>query len=140
MSEAKFSCAIKADFEKIWQALMEEIETPQSFNPGILGVKIIERFHDGVLRQVSVPDADVREKVVFDYEKRTVKSQLVGHPSLVGMLTKKIVTDPKESAQFLIECEFEWESVDERVDEMIRRNMQEFISRGLQTVKARAEA
>ena len=140
MSEAKFSCAIQADFEKIWQALMEEIETPQSFNPGILGVKIIERFHDGVLRQVSVPDADVREKVVFDYDKRSLRSQLVGHPSLVGVLKKQIVVDPTNPNGFLIEGEFEWESVDEKVDEMIRRNMQGFISQSLQMVKKRAEA
>lgn len=139
MSEAQFVCHINATFESIWKALMDEIEHPEVYNPGILGAKILERFHDGVLRSVNVPDAEVREKVVYDYDKRLIKSNLVGHPSLVGLLTKSILEDSGAN-RFRIECHFEWESIDERVDQMIRRNMEGFIMRGLAQVKANAES
>lgn len=139
MSQAQFTCQVHAPFERIWQTLMDEIEHPQDYNPGILGAKILERFHDGVLRSVSVPDADVREKIVYDYDKRQITSNLVGHPSLVGLLTKVIKEKEDQPGTFIIESHFEWESVDEKVDQMIRRNMESFIMRGLDHVKLRAE-
>ncbi|MFW7379061.1 MAG: SRPBCC family protein [Oligoflexus sp.] len=139
MSQAQFTCQIHAPFERIWRTLMDEIEHPESYNPGILGVQILERFHDGVLRSVSVPDADVREKVVYDYDKRKIQSSLVGHPSLVGILTKEIKEDETNPGCFQIESNFEWESVDEKVDMMIRRNMEAFIMRGLDQVRKKAE-
>jgi hypothetical protein len=139
MSQASFTCHIKAPFKVIWDTLMDEIEHPQTYNSGILGAKIIERFHDGVLRSVGVPDANVREKVVFNYDKRRIQSNLVGHPSLVGILTKTIKPTEDDSLGFIIHCDFEWESTDEKVDQMIRRNMEGFIMRGLDHVRTVAE-
>ena len=44
---------------------MDEVENPHLYNRNIKGVEVLERFHDGILRVVSVPDAKVREKFVF---------------------------------------------------------------------------
>lgn len=139
MSKAQFNCTIHAPFEQIWQTLMHELDHPDEFNEGILGVRILERFNDGVLRSVTVPDADVREKVVYDYEKRTLVSSLVGHPSLVGALTRKLVATNEVDTEYEVQCFFEWESNDTSVDDMIRRNMESFIMSGLKRVKSIAE-
>lgn len=139
MSEARFSCTMQASFDRIWDTLMDEIEHPERYNSGILGVEMLERFHDGVLRSVKVPDADVREKVVYDYDKRQICCNLVGHPSLVGLLTKTIRPSESRPDCFTIDCHFEWESIDEQVDRMIRRNMEDFIMRGLDNVRLSAE-
>ena len=74
MSNLSFKCEVKAPLEQLWNTLMDEVEHPDSYNSGILGVDILERFHDGVLRSVKVPDADVREKVLFDFKNLTVES------------------------------------------------------------------
>lgn len=139
MSQAQFNCTIHASFEQIWQTLMHELDHPDEFNEGILGVRILERFNDGVLRSVTVPDADVREKIVYDYDKRTLVSNLVGHPSLVGALTRKIVAKNDLDNEYDVQCFFEWESTDASVDDMIRRNMETFIMSGLKRVKLIAE-
>ncbi len=142
MSKAQFSSLIAAPFETIWQVLMDEVEAPQNYNPGILASEIFERFHDGVLRLVKVPDADVREKVVFNYEKRQIQSNLVGHPSLVGVLTQSVFPheDDGHAPSYRIDCTLEWDSIDESIDKMIRRNMETFFMRGLENVKRKAEA
>lgn len=142
MSKAQFSSLIAAPFDTIWQVLMDEVESPQDYNPGILGSEIIERFHDGVLRLVKVPDADVREKVVFDYSKRQIQSNLVGHPSLVGVLTQNVFPheDDGKAPSYRIDCVLEWESIDESIDKMVRRNMETFFMIGLDNVKKKAEA
>jgi hypothetical protein len=118
---------------------MEEMEHPEQFNKGILGSRILERFNNGILRVTSVPDADVREKIVFDYKKGTLSSQLVGHPVLVGVIEKKIVPHPELKDSFFLESHIEWETTSAPVDSMIRRNMERFVTQSLESVKSTAE-
>lgn len=140
MSNLSFKCEVKAPLEQLWNTLMDEVEHPDSYNSGILGVDILERFHDGVLRSVKVPDADVREKVLFDFKNLTVESKLVGHPSLVGVIKKVITPIEGNEGTFILESQIAWETTDDRVDGMIRRNMESFITMGLEQVKKRAES
>lgn len=138
MSDANFTCSINASFETLWKILIDEAEHPNLYNSKILGVEILERFNDGVLRSVEVPDAHVREKIVFNFDKRTIKSSLVGHPSLVGVITKTVT--PKGESSCELKSSVTWESVDDRVDGMIRRNIESFMTQGLEKVKEKAEA
>lgn len=137
MSEANFSCQVASSFEGLWKTLLDEGENPHRYNPGILDCEILERFNDGLLRLVKVPDGEVREKVIFDYNKKMIKSSLVGHPSLVGVVAKKISGDEKA---WTINSTVEWDSIDDRVDGMIRRNMESFITTSMEAVKKKAEA
>lgn len=140
MENSRFECTINAPFEVIWDVLKEEIEQPQAFNPGIKGVKILERFNGGVLRSVAVPDADVREKVLYDINKKTITSNLVGHPQLFGVIQKTLrpVAEGRDDA-FTLAAWVEWESKDDRVFGMIKRNIEGFIMNGLKQVKTKAE-
>ncbi len=140
MSEQSFRCEVQATYDHLWSALMEELEHPERFNQGILKSRILERFNRGVLRVVSVPDADVRERITFDDEKGTISSQLVGHPVLVGVIEKKVYPHPSSQGIFILESHIEWESINEKVDQMIRRNVERFVTQSLRSVQATAEA
>lgn len=140
MSEQSFRCDVQASYDHLWSALMEELEHPERFNAGILSSRILERFNSGVLRVVSVPDADVRERITFDEDKGTIVSQLVGHPVLVGVIEKKIKPHPDRPQVFSLESHIEWESINEQVDQMIRRNVERFVTQSLRSVQATAEA
>lgn len=140
MSEKSFRCEVYASFDQLWNTLMDELEHPERFNEGILGSRILERFNNGVLRVVSVPDADVRERINYDDEAGTITSQLVGHPVLVGVIEKKISPLSGRPGVFILESHIEWESISEKVDQMIRRNVERFVTQSLQAVKTAAEA
>jgi hypothetical protein len=131
----RFTKTVNATFENVWKILMDDVEHPAEFSKTILKSKIIERFHNGVLRVVSVPDADVRQRITFDYEHRKIRSELVGHPSLVGTITEEL----SGTDNVMIECEVEWASIDKGVGEMVRRNVEFFISERIDNVKKRAE-
>lgn len=137
MATVDFQCEVKADYDHLWKSLIAELEHPEQFNKGIMQSRILERFNNGVLRSISVPDADVREKIVFEYEKGLVSSQLVGHADLVGVIQKRI----QRSAEgyCTLSSHIEWESKSERVDSMIRRNVESFVTQTLESVKKRAE-
>jgi hypothetical protein len=138
MATVDFQCEVKADYDHLWKSLIAELEHPEQFNRGILQSKIIERFNNGVLRSISVPDANVREKITYEYDKGLVSSHLVGHPDLVGVIEKRIKAGAKGLCQ--LSSHIEWESKSERVDSMIRRNVERFVMQTLEEVKKRAEA
>lgn len=137
MASVDFQCEVKANFDHLWKSLIQELEHPEEFNKGIMQSRIIERFNNGVLRTIAVPDADVREKIVYEYEKGVVTSTLVGHPELVGTIEKRI---KKVSDQVCtLSSHIEWESKSPRVDSMIQRNVEKFVTQTLESVKKRAE-
>jgi len=139
MASEHFRCSVKAPFDRLWQTLMEEVEHPERFNKGILKSKILERFNNGVLRTVSVPDADVRERVTYRYENGEIASQLVGHPDLVGVIEKRVSPNAADPESWILESFIEWESISPRVDHMIRRNVERFVTQSLENVKKMAE-
>ncbi len=139
LSERHYRSEVRAPFEHAWKALMDEIEHPEHFNRGILKSRILERFNSGVLRVVSVPDADVREKITFDFESGSIESHLVGHPVLVGVIRKELKPDPSDPSRLMLESHIEWESNSEAVDSMIRRNVERFVTQSLEAVKSTAE-
>jgi hypothetical protein len=139
MSQGFFSCTINAPFDKIWDILMDEVENPQRYSDKILDVKILERFHDGVLRLVSVRDADVRERVEYNYQRKEITSTLVGHPNLNGKITKRITSAVPDEPPFKVDSEIDWQSNDSEVASMIRRNMESFATTSLTKVKELAE-
>ncbi len=139
MATIDFQCEVKTSYDHLWKSLIAELEHPEKFNQGIMQSRILERFNNGVLRQISVPDADVREKITYFYEKGVVSSQLVGHPELVGTIEKRIRKTDKPD-QCILSSHIEWESNSQRVDSMIRRNVERFVTQTLEAVKKRAEA
>lgn len=139
MANEHFRCSVKAPFDRLWQALMDEVEHPERFNQGILKSKILERFNNGILRCVSVPDADVRERVTYRYESGEIASQLIGHPDLVGLIEKKVSPDKNDPDSWILESSIAWESTSERVNHMIRRNLERFVTQSLENVKKLAE-
>lgn len=139
MASIDFQCEVKASYEHIWKTLIEELEHPELFNKNIQKSKILERFNNGVLRTISVPDADVREKITYSYEAATVTSHLVGHPELVGVIEKRVRKHPEKAETWFLSSHIEWESNSDRVASMIRRNVERFVTQTLEAVKRRAE-
>lgn len=137
MTKATFQCVVSSEFDVLWKVLMDEIEHPENYNPGIKAVEIIERFNNGVLRCVSVPDADVRERVEFKYDQGLIVSTMVGHPQLEGVIKRTI---SKADDGLVLESQVEWQSVDQKVDQMLRRNVENFVMNGFGQVKVVAEA
>ena len=139
MSTEHYDCRIQSSMDTLWSVLMDEVEHPQDYSNTILDVEVLERFHDGILRCISVPDAKVREKVIFDYDARRIDSSLVGHPSLVCHISKQVL--PGDVAgEHILRSTLEWKSTDESVHQMIRRNIADFVKDEQEKVKRRVES
>ena len=138
MTTERYECPIQCSMDTLWSVLMDEVEHPEEYSETIMDVEVLERFHDGILRCLSVPDAKVREKVIFDYDRRRIDSSLVGHPSLVGHIFKQILPGG-EPGELILRSTLEWKSTDESVDRMIRRNIGDFVRDEQEKVRRRVE-
>lgn len=140
MYSATFRTGINASFDKLWEILLDEMEHPENYSSKIQKTVILERFAGGILRQVTVPDADVREKFNYDYEKKLISSNLVGHPHIVGLLKKSVSQDIEHPERLILESSLEWQTTDESVDAMLRRNVAKFVMDSLEKIKSKAES
>ena len=138
MTTERYECPIQSSMDTLWSVLMDEVEHPEEYSDTIMDVEVLERFHDGILRRLSVPDARVREKVIFDYDRRRIDSSLVGHPSLVGHISKQILPGGNPG-ELILRSTLEWKSTDESVDRMIRRNIGDFVRDEQEKVRRRVE-
>ncbi len=139
MSEASYRLEINAPIETIWQIMLEEFDRPDRFSNTIKTSKVIERFPDGLLREISVPDASLREKITYNFSRKEVVSNIVGHPHIVGTITKRLVPDPSCADKWYLESDLEWEATDVGVENMLRRNVKEFVMERLQMVRTESE-
>jgi hypothetical protein len=137
---ATFRTNIKASYDKLWEILLDEMEHPENYSPNVLESCILERFPGGLLRKVAVPDAEVREKFTYDYEKKILSASIVGHPHIVGTTKKTITSDPDHPTHWILESSLEWQTIDDKVDAMLRRNVANFVMEGLEKVKNKAES
>lgn len=51
---------VHAALETVWKLLRDKVENPQGYVPGIVETKILERYDDGVLREVKAQGMDPR--------------------------------------------------------------------------------
>lgn len=138
MATFDFSCEISSPKENVWIILLDEIEKPQKYNNTIKSAKILERFNNGILRTIEIPDAVIRERIEFDYEKGEIISKLIDHPEVSGIITKKISNLP--SNRLNLSCQIQWHSISGKINAMITRNVEAFVSSSLLNIKEKVES
>jgi hypothetical protein len=79
------------DAHQLWHGLVMKAEDPIHFVRGIASCRILERFPDGILREVSLRGAAVRERVVYRPGEAVTFVRLNGRE--LGMIRNEIVHD-----------------------------------------------
>ncbi|REE99656.1 SRPBCC family protein [Thermomonospora umbrina] len=61
------------DADQVWEGLVHKAENPGPYVPAVTACRVLERYDDGFLREITVRDADrVRERVTFEDHERVV--------------------------------------------------------------------
>ncbi len=77
-----YSATINAPAEKIWQ-----VWTEQAYSENF---PILERYHNGVLREVSMPGMTMKQRVTIDKQAGTMSIALVDNPLFTGQFVNHI--------------------------------------------------
>lgn len=101
-----FTTIVNASLEKVWTHLLDKIEHPENFVPGVSNVIISEKNTNFVLRQMTVTTLEnttvLKEKITFVPYK--VRFLLLEHPSMEGFVDNdaKMISANKTEMTFSI--------------------------------------
>lgn len=141
MRQISYEANIHAPREKLWKLLLDRVENPRDSVPGLLDVRIIERYDGGLLREVMTQGMTVRERVTIDEPKRMITYTMVDHPLFSGRVVTHMVPASVQSpvAPLRLTMTVEWVPKDDAAERLIQENMPEQIQREVLTLKEMAE-
>lgn len=65
--------SLRPEARQVWEGLLHKAEHPGPYVPAVTACRVLERYSDGFLREITVRDEDrVRERVTFEPEERLV--------------------------------------------------------------------
>lgn len=102
----QYATTVNASLELTWKNLLDKIENPQHFVPGVSDVIISEKNTDFVLRQMTVTNDKgstiLKEKITFEPYK--VRFLLLDHAKLEGYVDNdiKAISDKETEMTFTI--------------------------------------
>lgn len=91
MRKISYSTDVYASPKIVWRLLLEKAENPQSYIPGVMEAKILERYNDGFLREVKTQGMILREKVTIDEVHKEITYHMLEHPLFFGKVINRVV-------------------------------------------------
>ena len=102
----QYATTVNASLELTWKNLLDKIDNPQNFVPGVSDVIISDKNTDFVLRQMTVTNDKgstiLKEKITFEPYK--VRFLLLDHAKLEGYVDNdiKAISDKETEMTFTI--------------------------------------
>jgi uncharacterized protein (DUF302 family) len=142
MRKISYSCEVHAALDTVWKLLVEKVEQPQSYLPGVVQSRILQHYGNGVLREIKSEGMLIKEKVVIDKTHGEIHYFLLEHPLFTGRVVNRVVPSSVQSpvAPQLLTIEVDWVPKDEEAERMIQTVIPEQIQSEVLTLKQRAEA
>jgi ketosteroid isomerase-like protein/catechol 2,3-dioxygenase-like lactoylglutathione lyase family enzyme len=88
---ATYSVSVNAPLETVWDVLMDKMQNPQPYIPHVVEeLKILERYDNGILREIRTPGMQMKERVIVDKQAGKVTFIVVDHPLFTGELSNQV--------------------------------------------------
>lgn len=142
MRKISYSCEVHAALDTVWKLLIEKVEQPQTYMPGVVQSRILQHYGNGVLREIKGSGILIKEKVVIDKIHGEIHYFLLEHPLFTGRVVNRVVASSVQSpvAPQILTIEVDWIPKDEQAEQLIQSAIPEQIQREVLTLKQRAEA
>ena len=142
MRKISYSCEVHAALDTVWKLLIEKVEQPQSYIPGVIQSRILQHYGNGVLREVKCEGMLIKEKVVIDKVHGEIHYFLLEHPLFTGRVVNRVVPSAVQSpvAPQLLTIEVDWIPKDEEAERLIQSGIPDQIQTEVLSLKQRAEA
>ena len=107
MPHATFSSKVIAPEKKVWWLLLDKVENPGKYLPGVIRSQILERSKEGVLRKTKTSAFEVKERITIDEHKKEVVFILVDHPRYAGRVINQI-TPSENKGEVTLTFTLDW--------------------------------
>ena len=142
MRKISYSCEVHAPLDTVWKLLVDKVENPQTYLPGVVHARIVQHYGNGVLREINGEGLQIKEKVVIDRAHGEIHYFLLEHPLFAGRVINRVVPCSVQSpvAPQLLTIEVEWAPKNEQAERLIQSGIAEQIQSELLALKQLAEA
>lgn len=142
MRKVSYSCEVHAALDTVWKLLIEKVEQPQSYLPGVVQSRILQHYGNGVLREVKCEGMLIKEKVVIDRTHGEIHYFLLEHPLFTGRVVNRVIPSAVQSpvAPQLLTIEVDWTPKNEEAERQIQSGIPEQIQQEVLAIKQRAES
>jgi len=136
MPKASYTARVDASLETLWRLLLEKIERPQRFVPGVSEVEILEREAGFLVRRMKAGDLELVERITVFERQQQIDFVLVDHPVYAGQVINKVEV-LHEGLPLSLTFSLDWRRKDGQPD---REDMSDAIRKAVEETKALAEA
>ena len=88
--QISYSKQIDSTFETLWTLLVDKVQHPDRTIKEITHVKILEKYDDGILRQMQALGMIIKEKIIIDKQNKMVRFNLIENSMFTGYFLNKV--------------------------------------------------
>ena len=81
---------INSTIETLWGLLLDKVQYPDRTIKEITHVEILEKYDDGILRQMQALDMIIKERITIDVQNKIIRFDLIGNSMFTGYFLNKI--------------------------------------------------
>ena len=81
---------VNSTFETLWILLLDKVHHPDKTIKEITHVDILEKYDDGVLRQMQALGMIIKEKITIDEQNKIVRFDLIENSMFTGYFLNKV--------------------------------------------------
>ena len=81
---------INSTFETLWSLLLDKVQHPDITIKEITHVEVLEKYDDGILRQMHALGMTIRERVTIDEQNKIVRFDLIENSMFTGYFLNKV--------------------------------------------------
>ncbi len=125
MPKASHSVRVHAPLERLWALLLDKIENPGKYVPGVQAVEILERQPGFTLRRMRTAELEVVERITVFEKRHEIDFVLVDHPLYAGQVVNRInalVETDQPGLSLELTFSLDWRRKDGKADEADRHD------------------
>ena len=81
---------VNSTFETLWILLLDKVHHPDKTIKEITRVDILEKYDDGVLRQMQALGMIIKEKITIDEQNKIIRFDLIENSMFTGYFLNKV--------------------------------------------------
>ena len=126
---------INATFEILWILLLDKVQHPDITIKEITHVEVLQKYDDGILRQMHTLGMIIRERITIDEQNKIIRFDLIENPMFTGYFLNKIKGD---DGKLILVYEQNWIPTTSQ-SRKIETKLPQILIKGVQEMKKLAE-
>ena len=89
--------SIHTEHETLWQLLMDRLQHPERYLPGITEVRVLDDSEEVMIREMKLHGETVKECITIKPYEGELRHELLEHPQFTGTIVTKILRTARQS-------------------------------------------